>query len=42
MWDIMPGKGKNIENQEHFKKVIETWKPHHCLGKLCKAYIKSV
>ena len=38
----MPGKLRKIENPEHFKKEIETWKPYNCPGKLYKVYIKSV
>ena len=32
----------NIENLEHFKKEIKTWKPDNCPCRLCKVYIESV
>ena len=30
MGNILPEKLKNIENLEHFKKEIKTWKPDNC------------
>ena len=42
IWDILPEKLKNIENLEHFKKEIKTWKPDNCPCRLCKIYIESV
>ena len=33
---------KNIENLEHFKKEIKTWKPHTRPCRLFKVYIESV
>ena len=41
IWDILPGKLKNIENLEHFKKEIKTWKPNNCPCRLCKVYIEA-
>ena len=35
IWDILPEKLKNIDNLEHFKKEIKTWKPD-------KVYTESV
>ena len=32
---------KNIENLEHFKKEIKTWKPNNCPCRLSKVYIES-
>ena len=42
IWNILPEKLKNIENLEHFKKKIKTWKPANCPCGLCKVYIESV
>ena len=42
IWDIFPEKLKNIDNLEHFKKEIKTWKPDNCPGGLCKVCIESV
>ena len=42
IWDILPEKLKNIDNLEHFKKEIKTWKPDNCPGRLCKVCIESV
>ena len=42
IWDIPPEKLKNIDNLEHFKKEIKTWKPDNCPCRLCKVYIESV
>ena len=42
IWDILPEKLKNIENLEHFKKSIKTWKLDNCPCRLCKVYIESV
>ena len=42
VWDILTEKLKNIENVEHFKKEIKTWKPDNCPCRLCKVYIESV
>ena len=36
IWGIMLERRKNIENQEHFKKEIKTWKPDNCPCRLCK------
>ena len=33
---------KNIDNLEHFKKEIKTWKPDNCPCRVCKVYIESV
>ena len=41
-WDILPDKLNHIENLEHFKKEINTWKPDNCPYRLCKVYIESV
>ena len=41
-WDILPDKPKNIENLEHCKKKIKTWKSDNCLCRLCKVYIESI
>ena len=40
--DILPEKLKYIDNLEHFKKEIKTWKPDYCPCRLCKVYIESV
>ena len=40
--NILRGKLKNIENLEHFKKDIKTWKHDNCSCRLCKVYIESV
>ena len=42
IWDMRPEKLKNIENLEHFKKEIKTWKPDNCPCRLCKVYIESL
>ena len=42
IWDILPEKLKNIDNLEHFKKEIKTWKPDNCPCRLCKVYIERV
>ena len=42
IWDMLPEKRKNIENLEHFKKEIKTWKLDNCLCSQCKVYIESV
>ena len=42
IWNILPEKLKNIENLEHFKKEIKTWKPDNCPCILGKVYIESV
>ena len=42
IWNIMPEKLKNIEDLEHFKKEIKTWKPDNCPCRLRKVYIESV
>ena len=39
-WEILPL--KNVENLEHFKKDIKTWKPDICPCRVCKVYIESV
>ena len=41
-WDILPEKIKNIENLDHFKIEIKTWKPDNCPCRLCKVFIESV
>ena len=33
---------KNIENLQHFKKEIKTWKPDNCPCRLCKVDIGNV
>ena len=35
-WDILPGQLKSIENLDHFKKEIKTWKPDNCPCRLCE------
>ena len=42
IWDILPENLKNIDNLEHFKKKIKTWKPDNCPCRLCKVYTESV
>ena len=42
IWDILPEKLKYIDNLEHFKKEIKTWKPDYCPCRLYKVYIESV
>ena len=42
IWNILPEKLKNVENAEHFKTEIKTWKPDNCPCRLCKVYIESV
>ena len=42
IWDIPPEKLKKIDNLEHFKKEIKTWKPDNCPCRLRKVYIESV
>ena len=42
IWNILLERLKNIENLEHFKKEIKTWKPDNCPCRLCKIYIESV
>ena len=42
IWDILPEKLKKIENQEHFKKEVKSWKPDNCPCRLCKVFIKNV
>ena len=42
IWNILPEKLKKIEDLEHFKKEIKTWKPDNCPCRLCKDYIESV
>ena len=42
IWDIFPERLKNIDNLQHFKKEINTWKPDNCPCRLCKVYIESV
>ena len=42
IWDILSKKLKNIDNLEHFKKEIKTWKPDNCPCRLCKVYNESV
>ena len=42
IWDMLPEKLRNIENLEHFKKEIKTWKLDNCLCSQCKVYIESV
>ena len=42
MWGILPEKLKSIENLQHFKKEIKTWKPDNYPCRLCKVYIESV
>ena len=42
IWDILPEKLKNIDNLEHFKREIKTWKPDNCPCGVCKVYIESV
>ena len=42
IWDILPEKLKKIDNLEHSKKEIKTWKPDNCPWRLCKVYIESV
>ena len=41
-WEILPENLKIIDNPEHFKKEIKTWKPDNCPCRLCKVYIESV
>ena len=41
IWNIMQEKLKNIENLEHLKKEIKTWKPDNCPCRLCKVYIEN-
>ena len=40
--DILPENLKNIDNLEHFKKEIKTWKPNNCPCRLCKVYTEIV
>ena len=42
IWDILSEKLKKIENLEHFKKEIKTWKHDNYPCRLCKVYIESV
>ena len=42
IWDTLPEKLQKIENLDHFKKEIKTWKPDNCPLRLCKVYIESV
>ena len=42
IWNILAEKLKNVENLEHFKTEIKTWKPDNCPCRLCKVYIESV
>ena len=42
IWDILLETLKNIENLEHFKKKIKTYKPDNCPYKLCKVYIEGI
>ena len=42
IWDILPEKLKNIDNLEHFKKEIKTWKSDNCPCRMHKVYIESV
>ena len=42
IWDILPETLKNIENLEHFKKEVKTWKPDNCPCRLCKVYIENL
>ena len=42
IWNILPEKLKNIENLEHFKKEIKTWKSDNCPCRLRKVYIERV
>ena len=41
-WKTLPEKLKNIENLEHFKKEIKTWRPDNYPCRLCKVSIESV
>ena len=41
IWNILPEKIKSIDNLEHFKKEIKTWKHDYCLCRPCKVYIES-
>ena len=41
-WNILPEKLKNVDNLEHFKKKVKTWKPDKCSCRLCKVYTESV
>ena len=38
IWDMLPGKLKNIETLEVFKKEIKIWKPDNCPCRLCKGF----
>ena len=42
IWDILPENLKSIDNLEHFKKEIKSWKPDNCPCRLCKVNIESV
>ena len=42
IWDILPEKLKSIDNLEHFKKEIKTWKSDNCPCRMYKVYIESV
>ena len=42
IWDILPGKLRNMDNLESFKKEIKTWRPDNCPCRLCKVYIEGV
>ena len=35
-------KTKDMDNLDHFKKVIKTWEPDNCGCSLCKVYIERV
>ena len=38
----MPENLKNIENLEHFKKEMKTWKFDNYTFRMCNVYIESV
>ena len=40
--DIMSENLKNIENLEHFKKEMKTWKFDNYTFRMCNVYIESV
>ena len=41
IWVILPEKLKKVDNLEHFKMKIKTWKPDNCPCRLCKVYTES-
>ena len=41
IWVILPEKLKKVDNLEHFKMKIKTWKPDNCPCRLCKVCTES-